>query len=113
LLNSHGNNEKDSKNGENIDDEVYPSSSTELHLSLTLLGVEDVNTSQTSIELSYSEHLKEQWSSIKFQLVLLNPKFLTFFFIVGSYMYNYVKKKIINTGYKGSAPLMRWFVDVE
>jgi len=59
-LNSHGN--EDSENGENIDDEVYPSSSTELHLSLALLGVDEENTSQTSTELSYSEHLKEQWS---------------------------------------------------
>ncbi|ESW03706.1 hypothetical protein PHAVU_011G035600 [Phaseolus vulgaris] len=62
LLNSHGNNEEDSENGENIDDEVYPSSSAELHLSLALLGVDEDNTSQTSTELSYSEHLKEQWS---------------------------------------------------
>ncbi|XP_027911785.1 PTI1-like tyrosine-protein kinase 1 isoform X2 [Vigna unguiculata] len=62
LLNSHGNNEDDSENGENIDDEVYPSSSAELHLSLALLGVDDEQASQTSTELSYSEHLKEQWS---------------------------------------------------
>jgi len=60
LLNSHGNNEEDSKNGENINNEVYPSSSIELQLSLALLGVEDENTLQTSTELSYSEHLKEQ-----------------------------------------------------
>ncbi|XP_047173095.1 protein kinase STUNTED-like [Vigna umbellata] len=62
LLNSLGNNEDDSENGENIDDEVYPSSSAELHLSLALLGVDDDKASQTSTELSYSEHLKEQWS---------------------------------------------------
>ncbi|CAJ1933712.1 unnamed protein product [Sphenostylis stenocarpa] len=62
FLNSHGNDEEDSENGENIDDEVYPSSSAELHLSLALLGVLDDRTSQTSTELSYSEHLKEQWS---------------------------------------------------
>ncbi|KAL2329057.1 hypothetical protein Fmac_022484 [Flemingia macrophylla] len=54
--------EEYSENQENIDDEVYPNSSAELHLSLALLGVEDDSTSHSSTDHSYSEHLKERWS---------------------------------------------------
>ncbi|XP_004505818.1 protein kinase STUNTED [Cicer arietinum] len=51
-----------SDNEENIDDEVYPNSSAELHLSLALLGVDDDTTSCSSTDHSYSEYLKDQWS---------------------------------------------------
>ncbi|KAI5387992.1 protein kinase STUNTED isoform X1 [Lathyrus oleraceus] len=52
-----------SENDENIDDEVYPNSSAELHLTLALLGVDEDNTSScSSTEHSYSENLKDQWS---------------------------------------------------
>ncbi|RYR22652.1 hypothetical protein Ahy_B03g067964 isoform A [Arachis hypogaea] len=56
-LQGNDNNDEHSENQENIDDEVYPCSSTELHLSLALLGVDDDTTSFNS-----SEHPKEQWS---------------------------------------------------
>ncbi|KAK7404382.1 hypothetical protein VNO78_05242 [Psophocarpus tetragonolobus] len=59
FLNSIGNDLEDS---ENIDDEVYPNSSAELHLSLALLGVDDDSTSHSSTDQSYSEQLKERWS---------------------------------------------------
>jgi len=63
FLNSQGDgDQEDSENQENIDDEVYPNSSAELHLSLALLGVDDDSTSHSSTDHSYSEHLKEQWS---------------------------------------------------
>ncbi|KAL5055629.1 hypothetical protein RYX36_036311 [Vicia faba] len=53
-----------SENEENIDDEVYPNSSAELHLTLALLGVDEDNTSScSSTEHRYSENLKDQWSS--------------------------------------------------
>ncbi|WJX45214.1 hypothetical protein P8452_32109 [Trifolium repens] len=53
-----------SENEGNIDDEVYPNSSTELHLTLALLGVdEDSTSSSSSTDHSYSENLKDQWSS--------------------------------------------------
>ena len=51
-----------SENEENIDDEVYPNSSTELHLTLALLGVDDDSTSCSSTDQNYSENLKDQWS---------------------------------------------------
>jgi len=63
-----GNNEDEywfneySENEENIDDEVYPNSSTELHLTLALLGVDDDSTSCSSTDHSYCENLKDQWS---------------------------------------------------
>lgn len=62
FFNSHGNDLENSENQENIDDEVYPNSSAELHLSLALLGAEDDSTSCSSTDHSYSEYLKEQWS---------------------------------------------------
>ncbi|XP_061342130.1 protein kinase STUNTED isoform X1 [Gastrolobium bilobum] len=62
IFNSHGNDHDDSENQENIDDEVYPYSSAELHLSLALLGVDDDRASCCSTDHSNSEHLKEQWS---------------------------------------------------
>ncbi|KAJ1393758.1 Serine/threonine-protein kinase, active site [Sesbania bispinosa] len=63
FLNSEENDHGYSGNEENIDDEVYPNSSAELHLSLALLGVEDDSTSCSSTDHSFvSEHLKEQWS---------------------------------------------------
>ncbi|TKY67655.1 putative proline-rich receptor protein kinase PERK11 [Spatholobus suberectus] len=62
FFNSHEDDHEDSENQENIDDEVYPNSSAELHLSLALLGVDDDSTSHSSTDHSYTEHLKEQWS---------------------------------------------------
>ncbi|KAK7264200.1 hypothetical protein RJT34_31805 [Clitoria ternatea] len=63
FFNSNENDQEESENQEeNIDDEVYPNSSAELHLSLALLGMDDDTTSYRSTDRSYSEHLKEQWS---------------------------------------------------
>ncbi|OIV99545.1 hypothetical protein TanjilG_17355 [Lupinus angustifolius] len=62
LFNSLENDYGHSENQESIDDEVYPNSSAELHLSLALLGVEDDTTSYSSRDHSNSEHSKEQWS---------------------------------------------------
>ncbi|KAJ1398974.1 Serine/threonine-protein kinase, active site [Sesbania bispinosa] len=62
LFSSHENDRDHSENQENIDDEVYPNSSAELHLSLALLDVDNDTTSFSSIEHSKSEHLKERWS---------------------------------------------------
>ncbi|XP_061372474.1 protein kinase STUNTED-like [Gastrolobium bilobum] len=61
-FNSHENNHDHSENQENIDDEVYPNSSAELHLGLALLDVDNDTTSYSSTEHSNIEHLKEQWS---------------------------------------------------
>jgi hypothetical protein len=51
---------------DNNDDEVYPNSSAELHLSLALLDVDDDSTSYSSLEqrnsLSSEEYLKGRWS---------------------------------------------------
>lgn len=64
----NGNGNENSENEENIDDEVYPNSSAELHLSLALLdvNVEDDTTSYgSSTERSNSLPLEEkehQWS---------------------------------------------------
>ncbi|EOX97668.1 Kinase protein with adenine nucleotide alpha hydrolases-like domain, putative isoform 4 [Theobroma cacao] len=48
------------------DDEVYPNSSAELHLSLAMLDIDDDSTSFSSMEqssnLSMEEYLKERWS---------------------------------------------------
>nr|TKS14798.1 kinase family protein [Populus alba] len=56
---------RDPENQDN-DDEVYPSSSAELHLSLALLDVDDDSTSFSSLEqvnnLSLEEYVKERWS---------------------------------------------------
>ena len=56
---------QDPENQDN-DDEVYPSSSAELHLSLALLDVDDDSTSFSSLEqvnnLSLEEYVKERWS---------------------------------------------------
>ncbi|KAK7258022.1 hypothetical protein RIF29_32402 [Crotalaria pallida] len=62
FFNSHGDNYEHSEIQESIDDEVYPNSSAELHLSLALLGVDDDTTSSSSTENSNSENSKEQWS---------------------------------------------------
>lgn len=57
---------KDPESQDNNDDEVYPNSSAELHLSLALLDVEDDTTSYSSLEqsnsLSSEEYLKGRWS---------------------------------------------------
>ncbi|XP_048234219.1 protein kinase STUNTED isoform X2 [Ricinus communis] len=49
-----------------LDDEVYPNSSPELHLNLALLDVDDDSTSFSSLEqgniLYMEEYLKERWS---------------------------------------------------
>ncbi|KAH9694678.1 protein kinase domain-containing protein [Citrus sinensis] len=51
---------------EDNDDEVYPNSSAELHLSLALLNVDDDSTSFSSMEptnrISMEEYLKGRWS---------------------------------------------------
>lgn len=51
---------------EDNDDEVYPNSSNELHLSLALLNVDDDSTSFSSMEptnrISMEEYLKGRWS---------------------------------------------------
>ena len=55
----------DPENQDN-DDEVYPNSSAELHLSLALLDVDDDSTSSSSLEqvnnLSLEEYVKDRWS---------------------------------------------------
>ncbi|XP_027190218.1 protein kinase STUNTED-like isoform X2 [Cicer arietinum] len=52
-----------SENEENLDEEVYPNSSPELHLSLALLDVDNDTTSYSSIEnINNNEQLKERWS---------------------------------------------------
>ncbi|XP_054788061.1 protein kinase STUNTED isoform X2 [Prosopis cineraria] len=66
-LSSQGYDSEHAENQENIDDEVYPNSSAELHLSLALLDVDDDSTSYSSStersnSLSLEEHLKERWS---------------------------------------------------
>ncbi|KAJ7978618.1 Kinase family protein [Quillaja saponaria] len=57
---------EDSINQENTDDEVYPNSSAELHLSLALLDVDDETTSFSSVErtnsVPWEEYLKERSS---------------------------------------------------
>lgn len=58
---------EDSKSVENGDDEVYPNSSSELHLNLALLGVDDGGgDSFSSVEqtkrLSLEDYFKERWS---------------------------------------------------
>ncbi|KAK7267488.1 hypothetical protein RIF29_20162 [Crotalaria pallida] len=62
FFNSHGDNYEHLEIQESIDDEVYPNSSAELHLSLALLGVDDDTTSSSSTDHSNSENSKEQWS---------------------------------------------------
>ncbi|XP_045803619.1 pto-interacting protein 1-like isoform X2 [Trifolium pratense] len=54
-----------SENQENIDDEVYPNSSADLHLSLALLDVDNDTASYSSSSIgnsNNSESLKEPWS---------------------------------------------------
>ncbi|KAL4385303.1 hypothetical protein GQ457_15G016190 [Hibiscus cannabinus] len=50
----------------NTDDEVYPNSRADLHLSLAMLDVDDDSTSFSSMEqrsnISIEEYLKERWS---------------------------------------------------
>uniref|UniRef100_A0A2N9IRX2 Protein kinase domain-containing protein n=1 Tax=Fagus sylvatica TaxID=28930 RepID=A0A2N9IRX2_FAGSY len=59
-MNSQNGDLKDSENQDNNnDDEVYPNSSAELHLSLALLDVEDDNTSNSSGEQSNNISLEE------------------------------------------------------
>lgn len=57
---------EDLDNQEGNDDEVYPNSSAELHLSLALLDVDDDSTSFSSMEpthrISMEEYLKGRWS---------------------------------------------------
>ncbi|WJX42510.1 non-specific serine/threonine protein kinase [Trifolium repens] len=63
LFKPHKGDHDHSENQENIDDEVYPNSSAELHLSLALLDVDNDTASYSSIENSNnSENLKEPWS---------------------------------------------------
>jgi len=50
-----------SENQENLDDEVYPNSSAESHLSLALLDV-DNDTASSYSSISINEYLKEHWS---------------------------------------------------
>ena len=64
-MNPQNKDPRDPENQDN-DDEVYPSSSAELHLSLALLDVDDDSTSFSSLEqvnnLSLEEYVKERWS---------------------------------------------------
>ncbi|KAI4350271.1 hypothetical protein L6164_004742 [Bauhinia variegata] len=60
LLNSNGYDHQYSANQDNIDDEVYPNSSAELHLSLALLDVDDETTSSSSTDQSSSLSLEQQ-----------------------------------------------------
>ncbi|XP_038902072.1 receptor-like cytosolic serine/threonine-protein kinase RBK2 isoform X3 [Benincasa hispida] len=57
---------EDSQSVENGDDEVYPNSSSELHLSLALLGVDDGGNSFSSVEqtkrVALEDYFKERWS---------------------------------------------------
>ncbi|XP_039688148.1 serine/threonine-protein kinase CDG1 isoform X3 [Medicago truncatula] len=53
--------ESDHDHSENLDDEVYPNSSAELHLSLALLDV-DNDTASSYSSISINEYLKEHWS---------------------------------------------------
>ncbi|KAF5443778.1 hypothetical protein F2P56_036312 [Juglans regia] len=67
LVDSRNGNIKDSENQDNNDDEVYPKSSTESHLSLALLDVDDDTISYSSSvdrsnSLSSEEYLKGRWS---------------------------------------------------
>ncbi|KAG6651581.1 serine/threonine-protein kinase CDG1-like [Carya illinoinensis] len=66
LVDSRNGNIKDSENQDNNDDEVYPKSSTESHLSLALLDVDDDTISYSSVDqsnsLSLEEYLKGRWS---------------------------------------------------
>lgn len=58
--------ENESENQEIIDDEVYPYSSAESHLSLALLDIDDDSTSFSSVgqssSFSQEEYLKGRWS---------------------------------------------------
>lgn len=51
----------DHDHSENLDDEVYPNSSAELHLSLALLDV-DNDTASSYSSIGINEYLKEHWS---------------------------------------------------
>lgn len=58
--------ENESENQEIVDDEVYPYSSAESHLSLALLDINDDSTSFSSVgqssSFSQEEYLKGRWS---------------------------------------------------
>lgn len=58
---------EDSQSVENGDDEVYPNSSSELHLNLALLDVDDdggdsFNSVEQTKRLSLEKYFKERWS---------------------------------------------------
>ncbi|GMJ05630.1 hypothetical protein like AT2G16750 [Hibiscus trionum] len=57
---------ENTENQDQNDDEVYPNSKAELHLSLAMLDVDDDSTSYSSMEqrshVSMEEYLKERWS---------------------------------------------------
>ena len=58
---------EDSQSVENGDDEVYPNSSSELHLNLALLGVDDdggdsFNSMEQKKKLTLEKYFKERWS---------------------------------------------------
>lgn len=65
-MNSPNKSIEDLDKQEDNDDEVYPNSSAELHLSLALLNVDDDSTSFSSMEptnrISMEEYLKGRWS---------------------------------------------------
>lgn len=65
-MNSHNYYQQDSENQDDNDDEVYPNSSAELHLSLALLDVDDDSTSVSSVDrrtsISLEEYFKGRWS---------------------------------------------------
>ncbi|KAB1207538.1 Receptor-like cytosolic serine/threonine-protein kinase RBK2 [Morella rubra] len=61
-VDSQNGDRKDPENHDNNDDEVYPKSSAELHLSLALLDVDGDTTSQSSVGLSSAESSKGRCS---------------------------------------------------
>lgn len=65
-INSQFEDRRTTENEENTDDEVYPHSSTESHLTLALLDMEGTSTSFSSVDqssgTSSEEYLKGRWS---------------------------------------------------
>lgn len=65
-INSQLEDRRATENEENTDDEVYPHSSAESHLTLALLDMEGTSTSFSSVEqssgTSSEEYLKGRWS---------------------------------------------------
>lgn len=58
-MNSQNYQQQNSENQDDNDDEVYPNSSAELHLSLALLDVDDHTTSFSSVDRRTSVSLED------------------------------------------------------